>query len=375
MARAGAVLEIDRGDPPDLGELLRKRPPPSDCRPLAERSPRRDEALLERSRRPPVERRMKLGAAHPIVEAGGKETTLQEFGTVAAIYRYPVKGLSAEASGPGRAHARRMPAAGPAVCHCARHDARSTRERPNWLPKTHFVMLMRDESLARLHTRLDADKRPSLDHAGGSGAAQRADRRARGGRRSASSWRISSAGTVEGPLRVVEAQGHAFADARRKPNATTDKYVSLINLGSIAPRNVDRGRSRPAPFPGKCVFRRRTAWSELGWVGSEISIGSARLRIIAADHPVRRDPSQPADGRAGSRHRRHTAALLRAQSDGRLRGGGRSRQHRNRRCSFDQRCRQSGKFQLTTLQLPQSRCIVTSVAAVSELRIFDEGIG
>ena len=26
---------------------------------------------------------------------------------------------------------------------------------------------------------------------------------------------------------------HAFADARRKPNATTDKYVSLIKRASI----------------------------------------------------------------------------------------------------------------------------------------------
>ena len=39
---------------------------------------------------------------------------------------------------------------------------------------------------------------------------------------------------MNGPLRVVEAPGHAFADARRKPNATTDKYVSLINRASIA---------------------------------------------------------------------------------------------------------------------------------------------
>src|ERR1700730_2514619 len=39
---------------------------------------------------------------------------------------------------------------------------------------------------------------------------------------------------VNGPLRVVEAPGHAFADPRRNPNPTTDKYVSLITRASIA---------------------------------------------------------------------------------------------------------------------------------------------
>jgi hypothetical protein len=31
----------------------------------------------------------------------------------------------------------------------------------------------------------------------------------------------------------LEAPKHAFADARRKPNATTDKCLSLINRASI----------------------------------------------------------------------------------------------------------------------------------------------
>ena len=36
------------------------------------------------------------------------------------------------------------------------------------------------------------------------------------------------------PLRVLEAPGNAFADARCKPNATAYKYVSLINRASLA---------------------------------------------------------------------------------------------------------------------------------------------
>ena len=76
--------------------------------------------------------------------------------TVAAIYRYPVKGLSAE----------RMERVTLRPGECLPHDRRfavalgSTRfdpQRPEWLSKIHFIMLMRDEKLARLRTRFDAE--------------------------------------------------------------------------------------------------------------------------------------------------------------------------------------------------------------------------
>src|SRR3954454_19851221 len=74
--------------------------------------------------------------------------------TIAAIYRYPVKGLSAEAldrvtlaSGECLPHDRRFAIALPTT--------RFDPEHPEWLAKTHFVMLMRDEALAHLHTRFD----------------------------------------------------------------------------------------------------------------------------------------------------------------------------------------------------------------------------
>jgi uncharacterized protein YcbX len=78
-------------------------------------------------------------------------------GTVTAIYRYPVKGLSAE----------RMDRVALMPGQCLPHDRRfaialgSTRfnpQRPEWLSKIHFIMLMRDEKLARLETRFDAEK-------------------------------------------------------------------------------------------------------------------------------------------------------------------------------------------------------------------------
>src|SRR2546430_7253865 len=76
--------------------------------------------------------------------------------TIAAIYRYPVKGLSPEPLGsvaltPGKClpQDRRFAIALPST--------RFDPERPEWLSKTHFVMLMRDEQLAELTTRFDAE--------------------------------------------------------------------------------------------------------------------------------------------------------------------------------------------------------------------------
>ena len=76
--------------------------------------------------------------------------------TVIAIYRYPVKGLSAE----------EMDRVALLPGECLPHDRRfavalgSTRfdpQHPEWLPKICFVMLMRDEKLAQLRTRFDAE--------------------------------------------------------------------------------------------------------------------------------------------------------------------------------------------------------------------------
>src|SRR5437764_12261310 len=76
--------------------------------------------------------------------------------TITAINRYPVKGLSAESMD----RVALMPG------ECLPHDRRfaiafgSTPfdpQRPEWLSKIHFIMLMRDERLAQLQTRCDPE--------------------------------------------------------------------------------------------------------------------------------------------------------------------------------------------------------------------------
>jgi hypothetical protein len=201
--------------------------------------------------------------------------------TVAAIYRYPVKGLSAE----------RMDRVALTPGECLPHDRRfaialgSTLfdpQHPEWLSKIHFIMLMRDEKLAQLQTRFNAES-GVLTIAENRRVLLRERMTETEGRRLVAEFFADFLGEgVNGPLRVVEAPGHAFADARPKPNATTDKYVSLINRASIAA--LEAAMSVPVDpirFRANVYFDGASAWSEHDWIGSEITLGAARLRVIS----------------------------------------------------------------------------------------------
>jgi uncharacterized protein YcbX len=202
--------------------------------------------------------------------------------TISAIYHYPVKGLSPEplrsvALAPGQClpQDRRFAIALPAT--------RFDPERPEWLAKTHFAMLMRDETLAQLHTRFDAE-RGELEVERDGRMLLRARMSEPEGRQQAGEFFTAFLdGAVDGPLRLVEAPGHTFADARRKANATTDQYVSLINLASIAALEAAIGAPvDPLRFRANVYFDGAPAWSELDWIEREIALGATRLRVIAA---------------------------------------------------------------------------------------------
>jgi hypothetical protein len=201
--------------------------------------------------------------------------------TISAIYRYPVKGLSPEPLGrvaltPGRClpQDRRFAIALPST--------RFDPERPEWLSKTHFVMLMRDEQLAELTTRFDTEADLLTIERHGRTAVRESLRDAAGRRRVEAFFDEFFAGG-EGPLRIVEAEGHTFADARRKPNATTGQYVSLINLASIAALEQSIGAPvAPLRFRANVYFEGAPAWSELEWLEHGIAIGGTRLRVVSA---------------------------------------------------------------------------------------------
>jgi uncharacterized protein YcbX len=201
--------------------------------------------------------------------------------TISAIYRYPVKGLSAE----GLDHVALTPG------ECLPNDRRfaialgSTMfdpQRPEWLSKTHFLMLMRDEKLAQLQTRFDADSGRLSISENGSLLLQEMMTEPQGCRLVEKFFADFLDDPAKGPLRVVAAPRHAFADARRRPNAMTDKYVSLINRASIAALEAAIGVTvDPIRFRANVYFDGASAWSELGWIGGEIMLGTAKLRALS----------------------------------------------------------------------------------------------
>ena len=201
--------------------------------------------------------------------------------SIAAIYRYPVKGLSPEplervTLTPGEClpHDRRFA--------IAKASTRFDPARPAWLPKTNFFMLMRDEKLAQLNTRFDEqngfftierDGRTLLRACITDGA----------GRAQIDAFFAEFLKDAPGnPPRIVEAPGHTFSDAERKPDSTTYKYVSLINLASVGElEKVVRIAVDPLRFRANVYLSGLPAWNERDWVGSEITVGTARLRVVS----------------------------------------------------------------------------------------------
>lgn len=195
--------------------------------------------------------------------------------TVQRICRHPVKGLSPEAldaarlaPGAGLPDDRRFALARPAT--------QFDPDVPQWLPKTSFYMLMRDERLAALATRFDeADGVLSIARGGREVARGRITEPL--GRAIVEDFFSAYLGAAAGGKpRLFEApSGHMFSDHR-------DAVVSLINLATV--RDVERivgAPIDPLRFRANLYVEGAEAWAEFGWVGGEIAIGEARLRVTA----------------------------------------------------------------------------------------------
>jgi uncharacterized protein YcbX len=201
-------------------------------------------------------------------------------GRVAALRRYPVKGLSPEpmaaaAIEPGR------PIEGDRAYAIENGPSGFDLERPAKLPKSKFLCLMRNARLAGLETRFD-DATGRLDVARGGGAPElSADLTSEAGRDEAAAWFSDFMGEERrGPLKVLPAPAdHTFSD-------TSQGVLSLINLASVSAIEAFAGAPvDPLRFRGNLDFSGFGAWEELDWVGRDLTVGDVRLRVI--DRTVR----------------------------------------------------------------------------------------
>jgi uncharacterized protein YcbX len=197
---------------------------------------------------------------------------------IEAIYRYPVKGLSAQplpraTLTPGRTiPADRLYAIenGPTGFDPA---------NPSYFPKIRFLMLMRNERLAALKTDYDEANHTLTIMTEGHVSA-RGDLRTKEGRLAIEAFfRKFMPGELNGPPKVLSGEGapggpHSFSDVAKK-------VVSVINLASVAAVETAVGSPvDPLRFRGNIYVSGWPAWPEFDLLGAELAIGNARAKVV-----------------------------------------------------------------------------------------------
>lgn len=220
---------------------------------------------------------------------------------VVRLYRYPVKGLSPEALEevtlrPGevvpfdRAYAIEN---GP-----GRFDS----AEPRHLPKTNFLMLMRDERLASLETRFDPETESLVIFRQGRQVAAGNLGTLIGRQMIEQFLAAYMADALRGPPKIVSASGHSFSDMAAK-------CLHIVNLESV--RELERvvgAPVNPLRFRANIYLEGVEPWQELSWRDHELAIGSARVRVF---HRTRRCDATNVDPESGTRDLAIPATLLR----------------------------------------------------------------
>jgi uncharacterized protein YcbX len=193
---------------------------------------------------------------------------------VVSLYRYPVKGLSPQALPalhlkPGetvpfdRAYAIEN---GP---------ARFDPDNPRYLPKTNFLMLMRNERLAALATEFDEATETLTILRDGKQVA-RGQLTARLGRQMLEQFFAAyMKEELKGPPRIVSSPGHSFSDK-------ADKCLHLVNLATV--RDLERtvgATLDPLRFRANISFEGTEPWEERRWLGQVLQSGPVALKVFA----------------------------------------------------------------------------------------------
>ena len=220
-----------------------------------------------------------------------------------AIYRYPVKGLSPEPLERTKlAVHETLP--GDRLYAIENGPSGFDPTAPRHQPKQRYLMLMRNERLARLRTRFDDSSHTLAVEAQGREVA-RGDLRTPEGRAAIERFFAAfCADELRGAPKVLHAPGFSFSDVAHK-------VVSIINLASVAAVEGAVGRPvHPLRFRANVYVTGWPAWHEFDLVGREIALGaSARLKIIK---PIVRCAATNVDPDTGMRDLSIPDTLLRS---------------------------------------------------------------
>lgn len=207
-----------------------------------------------------------------------------------AVYRYPVKGLSAES----------MTAVDLVAGETLPFDRAYAIENgpgrfdpfaPRHVPKISFLMLMRNEELATLET--------SFDPATTTLTICRAGQRVVDGNLATAAGRAIIAqffaefmkNDLRGAPRIVHAPGHAITDV-------SAKCLHIINLATLTELERAIGREvHPLRFRPNLIVDGLPPGSELDSIGRTLRIGTAELKVFARTERCAATNVNPASGR------------------------------------------------------------------------------
>jgi uncharacterized protein len=197
---------------------------------------------------------------------------------ITQLYRYPVKGLSAEPV----ERAELTIANGFPVNRrwaLALADTPFDPAAPQAQPKTRFLMLQRDEALATLATRYDEASDMLTIRQNGSVLLESGLGDAAGRDAVEAFFHRFMGDTRRGRPRLVSAPGFQFTDISVVSDAKM-RAVSLINLASLRALEQAAGASmHPLRFRANIYFEGAKPWEEHDWLDRDITIGSARATV------------------------------------------------------------------------------------------------
>lgn len=193
---------------------------------------------------------------------------------IASLQRYPVKGLSPEPlTQAALTKGDYFP--GDRLFAVENGPAGFDPDNPQHQPKIKFLMLMRNESLARLKTRY-LDSITTLFIEDGGREVARGDLSTPEGRLAIEAFfRRTMPKELRGPPKVLTApEGFRFTDSRRG-------FVSLINLASVRDlENVVGAPVDPLRFRGNIHVEGLKPWTEFDLVGQVLTAASGvRLKV------------------------------------------------------------------------------------------------
>ena len=200
--------------------------------------------------------------------------------TITSIYRYPVKGLTGQSLDTiPITTGETIPFDRAFAIENGDSGFDQDQDQPKHLPKQRFLMLMRNEELAKLSCNFIEDSL-TLEISEGSEQIVTASLNSIEGKRAveiALEKRLKN--ELKGPLQILHKPGFSFSDVAKK-------VVHLVNLNTLRELENKIGQAiNPLRFRANIYVDGLAAWEEFNWI--DRIVGNSEIELTGIDRTVR----------------------------------------------------------------------------------------